>query len=103
MAHREEKIAELVAHTAAEMLNETSDRTSLITVTRATISPGLEKATVFISVLPEDKTNDAIAFANRRRPEMYEKLKRHNLRSVPRVLFLPETHIWRLRPGGEDS
>ena len=64
MTNRKEKVAELIKEKVAEFLSRENNRTSLITVTSANASPDLKKATVFITVLPENKEKTALLFAN---------------------------------------
>lgn len=77
MTHREEKIEERIAHTAAEFFAYESNRQSLITVTRASLSPDGAKATVFISVIPQSAEPSVISFARRNRTELREFMKKH--------------------------
>lgn len=74
---RTAKVANLIKEKAAEFLLKESSRASLITVTSATVSPDLKRATVFITVLPEEKEKTALLFAKRKRAEMREFLKKH--------------------------
>ena len=74
---RTDKVANLIKERAAEFLQRENNRTSLITVIHATVSPDLKRATVFISVLPDDKEKTALLFAKRKRKELREYLKEH--------------------------
>jgi ribosome-binding factor A len=77
MTDRTERVANLIKERTAEFLAHENNRTSLITVTSATCSPDLKRATVFITVLPEDKEKTALMFAKRHRAEIREFLKKH--------------------------
>jgi ribosome-binding factor A len=74
---RPEKVANLIKERVAEYLSRENNGTSLITVTSANCSPDLKQATIFITVLPEDKEKTALLFAKRKRPEIREYLKKH--------------------------
>jgi len=74
---RPEKVANLIKERVAEYLSRENNGTSLITVTAANCSPDLKKATIFITVLPENKEKTALLFAKRKRPEIREYLKKH--------------------------
>jgi len=81
---RNEKVANFIKEMTAEFLGRVNDRTSLITVTGATCSPDLKRATVFITVLPEEKEKLALEFAKRKRGELREFLmKTMTTKNVP--------------------
>lgn len=73
---RQKQISEAIAHIAGEFFSREASRNSLITVTRADVSPDLANATVYISVLPESAEKAAIAFAKRERSALREFLKK---------------------------
>src|SRR6185369_594186 len=78
------KVANFIKEMTAEFLGRVNDRTSLITVTGATCSPDLKRATVFITVLPEEKEKLALEFAKRKRGELREFLmKTMTTKNVP--------------------
>lgn len=86
MPHRQEKIAELIKQNAAQFLSREADNTSLITVTDCEVSPDLQYATIYISVYPDDKRDDGLAFAKRRRRDLHEYLKDNTaLKQIPRL------------------
>jgi ribosome-binding factor A len=82
MSDRQNKVSNLIKEKTAEFLGRENNQTSLITVTSATTSPDLKKATVFITVLPLEKENTALLFAKRKRPEIREYLKKHMMTKV---------------------
>lgn len=84
MTRRQTQVAEAIMHLAADFFARESNRESLITVTRADISPDLKNATVYFSVLPERMEASALAFAKRVRTDFREYLK---VKSV--LKFLP--------------
>ena len=77
MPERNEKMANFLKELTAEFLGRENNKTSLITVTRATCSPDLKRATIFITVFPTDKEKAALDFAKRKRPELREFFKKN--------------------------
>jgi ribosome-binding factor A len=77
LKNRTEKVANFIKELSAQFLGRENNRTSLITVTSATVSPDLKRATVMITVLPESKEHDALDFAKRKRGELREHLKKN--------------------------
>lgn len=82
MSDRQEKVANLIRERAAEYLGRENNKTSLISVTHATISPDLKKATIFITVLPDSKENAALMFVKRQLGDIREYLKDHMMTKV---------------------
>ncbi len=79
---------EALAHQAADFFARESNYESLITVTRAEISPDLKNVTIYISVLPVEKEQNAIAFAKRVRTDFREYIKdKSALRYLPTIDF----------------
>lgn len=74
-SHRSEKLTSLLIRFAAEFLNRQSNGASLITVTNCSLSDDLKQATIYITVLPDDKEMDALNFAKRQRSELRDYLK----------------------------
>lgn len=87
-AQKNEKIREAIRHAAAEFMAERSNRTSLITVTGVQLSPKRDKAAILITVLPEDKEKEALAFAARTGGALRDFLgKRVSLQHLPFISF----------------
>ena len=85
---RQKKVSEDIAHKAGEFIAREASPQSLITVTRANISPNLKNVTIFVSVLPKDKTDEAMRFLKRQRTYFHNYLKEKTvLRNVPTVDF----------------
>ncbi|HET8580860.1 MAG TPA: ribosome-binding factor A [Candidatus Paceibacterota bacterium] len=83
-ASRTDKLAAAIAHAAAQYFERESNRQSLITVTRADISPDLANATIYLSVLPRSAEADVISFARRNRGELREFVKKSQpMKRVP--------------------
>jgi ribosome-binding factor A len=74
---KEVKTENLIRELAAAFLQRESNGASLITVTRVVLTNRLTKAVIMISVLPEDKQDEAIDFARRKRAEFKEYVKKH--------------------------
>lgn len=86
MSQRTEKVGEVIKQLTAEFIERENNRSSLITVTRADVSADLKNATVYVTVLPEEKEGPAIDFLKRKRREIKDYLKK-NL-SIARVPFV---------------
>lgn len=84
MTERKEKVANLLKELAAKFLERESNGTSLITVTSCDVSPDIKRATVFITVLPDEKENDALDFAKRKRGELRAYIKKYmQIKNIP--------------------
>ncbi len=84
MLQRNEKVANLVKELGAQFLERENNGTSLITVTSCNVSPDLKKATLFITVLPDEKEHDALDFAKRRRGDLRDYLKKNiEIKTIP--------------------
>lgn len=75
---RHTQIEQELAHMAANFFARESNRESLITVTRAILSPDEKKATIYFSVLPELREESALFFAKRMRGEFRAYLKKES-------------------------
>ncbi|MDP3962506.1 MAG: ribosome-binding factor A [bacterium] len=72
MNERDEKLRELIREVAGEFMQRNSNYTSLITITDVSVSDRGQRATIFFTVLPEDKEKGALDFAKRMRAEFRE-------------------------------
>jgi len=77
MTERNKKVANLLKELGAQFLERENNNTSLITVTSCTASPDLKRATIFITVLPNEKEAKALAFVKRKRGELREYIKKN--------------------------
>lgn len=85
---RQTQVSEMIAHRAADFFARESNRQSLVTVTRADISPDLKNVCIFLSVLPEKEEGSVLHFARRNRTEFREFLKKTAiLKTLPTVDF----------------
>ena len=81
---RQHRIADQLAQLAAAFLQRESNRQSLLTVTRADISPDFARATVYFTVLPESYEQEALDFTKRKRAEFRAHVKKNlDLRRLP--------------------
>lgn len=77
-------MANFIKELGAKFLSRETNKTSLITVTGASVSPDLKRATLYITVLPEAKEREALGFAKRKRAELREFLKKNmNVKVTP--------------------
>ncbi len=75
-----------IARLAADYFRLNSDRTSVITVTRATASRDNKSATVYISVIPDSSMQAAINFCKRRRSDLRKFImERGRLSRIPNI------------------
>lgn len=87
-AFKEEKIAERLRRAAAEFLEAESNKTALITVTRTEVSPDGKRASIYITVLPEEREAQALDFARRKSTPFREHVKTNlKLRRIPFFSF----------------
>ena len=86
--HQNERVTEIIAHAAAVFIAREAGTESLITVIRAESVAHGERATIFVSVFPEEKALTALAFLARRREAFSDYLKQHTHLRLPRVDFL---------------
>ena len=83
---RNEKVANLIKELGAQFLERESNNTSLITVTSCTVSPDTKRATIFITVLPDEKEAEALEFVKRKRKDLREHLKKNiKIKIIPFV------------------
>lgn len=86
---RQIQFAQEIAHAAGEFLARESNRESLITITRAEVSPDFKRATMFMSVLPVQFEDNALLFMKRRTTDFREHLKKNTrLGHLPHIDFL---------------
>lgn len=102
---RNERATEILAREAALFIAQEAGSESIITVVRAESANGGERATIFISVFPEEKARSAVAFLARQREAFSDHLKRHARLKLPRVDFLLDDHRQASAPSplGESS
>lgn len=86
MTLRQEKMNRELQRVVSQFFAETSNRTSLITVTSVDIAPDFKRATIGITVLPQTMEEQAIGFALRRNRDLRDFIKKHlKTGVVPRI------------------
>lgn len=92
MTERQQKITESLIHHVGDYIAREANRDALITPTSASISPDLKKATIYISVYPENREQQALAFLKRHERDVRGFLKsRVNFKVLPFVTFMLDT------------
>lgn len=82
------RINDTIKHLAMQYLSRESNRTSLVTVTNVDLYDHDSKATIMLTVLPEDKERLVLEFAKRHRPELRDFIKENaRLRVIPFIDF----------------
>ncbi len=76
-SRRQIQVAEILAHLAADFFARESNGQSLVTVTRADVSPDLKNVSIFLSVLPEKFEDKVLQFAKRSRSDFREYVKKN--------------------------
>ena len=74
---RQEKVASLIRELSAFFLARENNNTSLITITSCSVSPDMKRATLFITVLPENRQDTALDFTKRKRADLRDYLKKN--------------------------
>jgi ribosome-binding factor A len=76
--YKDIKLENLIRELAADFLQRESNGSSLVTVTRVVLTDRVTKAIILLSVLPEDKQEEAVEFARRKRGEFKEYVKKNS-------------------------
>lgn len=85
-SERQVKLGLAIRTIAQDFFQRESSGASLITVTKATITKDLKKTDIYITVLPDDKEEQALNFAKRMRPELRTAVKHKlQIRTIPTV------------------
>lgn len=86
---RLEKINKELRKHIASFVERESNKTSLVTVTRCQVTSDLKNVTVFISVLPVEREDQAVSFLSRRKWDARDYVKKHmTMRIIPFVEFV---------------
>lgn len=84
MTLRQDKVAEVLRVLGSEFLSRVSNRTSLITITRADVSRDMKKATLYVTVYPETEEENALNFVKRNRSDLRDYVKpKLSMKSIP--------------------
>ncbi len=88
---KDERMASIVKELAAEFVARHSNRQSLLTVTRVTLSSDLKNANVLLSVFPRSAEDTALDFLNRHRDDFRDFLKeKTKLHILPFTKFVAD-------------
>ncbi len=81
---RDQKLKDIIKEAAAKFLQRESNYTSLLTVTDVSLSDRSNRATIFFTVLPQEKEKGALDFTKRKRAEFREFFKEQaRMRALP--------------------
>lgn len=84
MSHRQEQVEGQLLQLAGEFISHESNREALITATRADVAPNFSNATIYVTVMPEEKEQDAIHFLMRRGRDFRTfVISKTNMRKTP--------------------
>ncbi len=87
-SERNTRLANLIKNQAAVFFNKYANRQAMITVTGVETSRDHRNATVFISVLPSEKSKAALDFAERHQQDFRDHLKKNAKPSrLPKIRF----------------
>ncbi|MEX0672889.1 MAG: ribosome-binding factor A [Candidatus Paceibacterota bacterium] len=77
MARRQEQVAELLKHEAAAFFNDVTPTNCLVTVTNTKVSSDYQYATIYITVFPDERTDEIVALGQKKIYELKEYMKSH--------------------------
>lgn len=95
MSNRIEKVNSLLEHEISKILLRDFDFSgSMVTLTRVEATANLIEAKAYISVLPEDKSNEIIKTLSKEVYQVQHKInKLLNMRPIPRIIFVKDNQI----------
>ena len=73
---KREKLGEAIRAQAAMFIAREANPTSMITVTRVEVDDRLKNATIFVTIMPEAKKEEALSFLRRSRSELLHYLRK---------------------------
>lgn len=76
--YRDDRTVQVIKELAMNFMERESNRASLVTVTNVILSDRAKRATILFSVLPEDKASAVEEFANRKKDEFRDYVKKHS-------------------------
>jgi len=94
MSKRIDRVNKLIKQTLSRILLKELDfdNETLITITRTNTAPDLSKSIVFVSVMPEKKTEQVMRFLHRNIYHLQQKVnKKLVMKRVPKIIFREET------------
>ena len=95
MPNRIEKVNSLLRHEISDLiLRNFKFNDALVTLTKVDTTPNLIETRVYISVLPEDKTDQVIKVLNAGVYDIQQKInKKLNMRPIPKIMFKKDMQI----------
>lgn len=78
MSQKDQKIEEIIRALAADFFSRESNRQSLITITGVELTNRGGKATILMTVMPEDKEESAVEFAHRQLTDFKHYVQEHS-------------------------
>ncbi len=85
---KKDRLTEILKELAAQFFQIESSGTSMITVTNCAVKENTRGAVIYISIIPDNKEKEALAFAKRKRSDFKEYIKSHSrLRFIPFIDF----------------
>lgn len=89
MKHRQERVNSLIREELGKIiLKELEFPDALVTITEVDTSKDIDKAVVGVSVLPSEKSGEALAVLNRNiRHLQYLLMKKINIKPMPQIVF----------------
>lgn len=91
MHERADRAESIIRQLVATFVQEEANTDPLITITRISLGDRGKRATVFVSVLPATRTDDALVFLTRKAGDLRSFVKRHSrLMHIPHFTFLPD-------------
>lgn len=86
---KQQKFKGVIAQLAGEFIQSESNHQSLITVTDILVTDDFQKATIFVTVLPEQKQDAALDFLKRQRKDFKKFIKKKSRMSrIPQFDFM---------------
>lgn len=76
--YRDDRTVQVIKELAMNFMERESNRSSLVTVTNVILSDRSKRATILFSVLPEDKGPAVEEFANRKKDEFRNYVKKNS-------------------------
>lgn len=73
---KREKMGEAIRAAAAMFIEREASPVSLITVTRVEVDDRLKNVTIFVTVMPDNKKDEALAFLRRIRTDLHHSLRK---------------------------
>jgi len=93
MSKRIERVNELIKREISQIILRDIEfpNNTLVTITRVDSTPNLIESNVFISVMPEQKTEQILSILSRRIFDIQQKINRDlNMRPIPKIIFKKE-------------